>query len=130
MSYCTRKAGYRHRIVERARRQWVRLFTSGFILDELETVLIRDLGLSRRYAHLARRAVGRLATTVRLPEVTGSFVPGDSDDDPVVQTARTAKADCLVTTDGTILNVHKVRDVEVITIEEFEARLGPDPGTR
>jgi predicted nucleic acid-binding protein len=84
VSYCTLKGGFRHRLIERARRQRVRFFVSEYILDELVDVVVEDLGRSRRYALLARRAVLRIAKLVLLPPTPRRFVPGDPDDDPVV----------------------------------------------
>src|SRR5688572_18266337 len=95
VSYATRKDGPRHRVIERARRQRVRFFVSEYILNELMAVLVEDLKLSRRYALLARRAVLRLAKLVKVPIRTRRYVLADPNDDPIVQTALTAKADYL-----------------------------------
>ena len=126
VSYCTREGGYRHRLIERAHRQRVRLFVSEYILDELFETLVEDLGQTRRFASLACRAVKRLAMLVDLPPIRVRHVPGDPDDDPIVQTALSAKADYLVTADTEILKLGKVQDVEVLTAAEFEVRLMPD----
>ena len=125
VSYCTRKDGYRHRVLESARQQRVRFFVSTYILDELSQTLVEDLELSTRFAALARRAVLRVAKLVRLPSMKRRYVPGDPDDDPIVQTALTAKADYLVTSDKEILALKKVFDVEVLSIAGFERRLQP-----
>jgi uncharacterized protein len=114
VSYCTHKDGYRHRVLERARRQRARFFVSTYILDELSQTLVEDLELSTRFAALARRAVLRVAKLVRLPSAKRRYVPGDPDDDPIVQTALTAKADYLVTSDKEILALKKVFDLEVL----------------
>jgi putative PIN family toxin of toxin-antitoxin system len=124
LSYCTLENSYRHRLIKRAVRQRVRFYVSEWILGELEVALIEDLGRTRRYATLARRAVLRIAKLVDLPTVTPSFVPADPNDDPIVQTALTAKADYLVTADAEILYVGKVQDVEILTAAQFEERLG------
>jgi predicted nucleic acid-binding protein len=42
VSYCTLKDGFRHRLLERARRQRVRFFVSEYILDELVDVLVEE----------------------------------------------------------------------------------------
>jgi putative PIN family toxin of toxin-antitoxin system len=123
VSYCTLKDGYRHRLLNRARRQRVRIYVSKYILDELVSTLVEDLGRSRRYAYLARAAVLRMTKPVVLPSITRRYVPGDSDDDPIVQTALVAKADYLVTADRLILEVGKVHDVEIITGARFERLL-------
>jgi putative PIN family toxin of toxin-antitoxin system len=126
VSCCTRRDGFRHRFIKRARRARVRLFVSAYILDELGQVLTEDLNLSRRYAILARRAVLRLAKLVSLPPNIGPWVPADRDDDPIVQTAISAGADYLVTADREILKLKKLRGVEIITADDFHRLLPPD----
>jgi putative PIN family toxin of toxin-antitoxin system len=54
VSYCTRREGSRHRLIDRALRAKVRLFVSDYILDELADVLREELNESVRYVHLAR----------------------------------------------------------------------------
>src|SRR5712692_8301111 len=115
VSYCTLRDSYRHRLIEHARRQRVRLFVSEYILRELVDTLVEDLGRTRRYALLARQAVLRIAKLVDLPPSIRQHVANDPNDDPVVQTALSAKADYLVTADRDILNLSKIEDVEIIT---------------
>ncbi len=123
ISYCTRQQGYWHHLVERARRQRVRFFVSGYILDELADSLIEDLTETRRFANLARKAVLRIAKPVNLPPAIRSYVPGDRNDDPIVQTGLSAKADYLITADTEILKLQKVHDLEIIHPSEFEQKL-------
>src|SRR5437867_12548276 len=99
VSYCTRRYGSRHRLIDRALKAKVRLFVSDYILDELAEVLREDLNESARSVHRARRAVLRRAKRVALPKNIRSFVPGDPKDDAVVQTAASSKSDYLVTAD-------------------------------
>ena len=123
VSYCSLKDGYRHRLIERARRKRVRFFVSEYILDEVRTALTEDLELSERFAAMAHRAILRIAKVVDLPTPAKSFVPGDVDDDPIVQTALVAKADFLVTADKEILKIGKVEDVEIITAQQWDEAL-------
>jgi putative PIN family toxin of toxin-antitoxin system len=120
VSYCTLKDGYRHLLIERARRRRIRFFVSEYILRELSETLIEDLGRSRRYAWLARRAVLRIARLVDLPSSTPRHVPGDPKDDPIIQTALAAKAHYLVTADKELLKLKKVRSVEIVTAQKFD----------
>src|SRR6266481_5946747 len=87
VSFSTLKGGYRYRLLNRARRQRVRLYISECILNELVTTLTEDLGRTHRYAFLASRAVLRMAKLVALPSTRHRYVPGDPDDDPIIQTA-------------------------------------------
>src|SRR5438067_429405 len=123
VSYCTLRNGYRYRLIERARKQRVRFFVSDYILTELTETLVEDLGLSRRFASLARRAVLRVAKLVDLPPAIPRHVPGDPADDSIIQTALAAKADYLITADGEILKLVKVNNVEMLTAAQFEAKL-------
>src|SRR2546423_14008102 len=68
VSYCTRRHGSRHRLIDRALKAKVRLFVSDYILGELAEVLVEELKESARYAHLARRAVLRRAEVGVLAE--------------------------------------------------------------
>lgn len=104
VSYCMRRDGPRHRLIDRALKVKVRLFVSDYILDELADVLREELDESPRYVHLARRAVLRRAKRVALPKNIRSFVPGDPKDDAVVQTAVSSKSDYLVTADDYFCN--------------------------
>ncbi len=115
VSYCVNPDGFRHRVIETARRKRVRLFVSDYILDELESTLIEDIGRTRRFAVLARRAILRIARVVQLPQFIPRHVPGDPDDDPIIQTALTSNADYLLTADTEILKLKKVRSVRVVT---------------
>jgi putative PIN family toxin of toxin-antitoxin system len=125
VSYCTRRDGYRHRLLERARSHQVRFFVSDYILDELSAVLSEDLGRSRRFVSLARRAVLRIAELAALPPTIRPRVPGDPNDDPIVQTALSAGADYLITADAELLALGQVEAVRVIPPSEFEQLLPP-----
>jgi putative PIN family toxin of toxin-antitoxin system len=126
ISFCTLKESYRRRLIERALRQRVRLFVSDWILDELTSTLTEDLGRSSRYAFLARRAVLRIAKHVALPASSRAYVPGDPNDDPIIQTALSAKADYLITADTEILKVGKVQDIAILTAPQWEEKLDPE----
>jgi putative PIN family toxin of toxin-antitoxin system len=125
VSYCTRRQGSRHRLIEQALKAKVRLYVSDYILDELAAVLREELDESARFVHLSQQAALRRAKRVTLPENIGSFVPGDPKDNAVVQTAISAKADYLVTADHLLLELGKVQDVEIISVKTF-AQLLPE----
>ena len=124
LSYCVHPGGLRHRVIETARRKRVRLFVSDYILDELDSTLTEDLGRTRRFASLARQAVLQFARVVPLPQFIPRQVPGDPDDDPIVQTALTSNADYLVTADKEILKLKAVRSVRIVTARKFAELLG------
>jgi putative PIN family toxin of toxin-antitoxin system len=126
LSYCTLKGSYRYRLVDRAHRQRVRFFVSEYILNELGTVLVEDLGRDRRFAVLARRAILRIAQLVTLPPSIKPHVPGDPHDDPIVQTGLSAKADYLITADNVLLALGKVEDLVILSASQFEEKLAPE----
>jgi putative PIN family toxin of toxin-antitoxin system len=123
VSYVTHRNGPRYRVIERACKGKVRLFVSEYILDEVVATLRKDMGESARFARLARAAVLRRAKLVVLPRRVAAYVPGDPKDDAVVQTAITSKSDYLVTADGVLLELGKVRNVEIVTVKTFAQRL-------
>jgi putative PIN family toxin of toxin-antitoxin system len=122
--FCILPQGYRRQLTEYAHRQRVRRSVSEYILDELEETLIDDLRQTRRFAKLARRAIERRAKVVSLSDVIQQYVPGDPDDDPIVQTAIAARADFLVTADSEVLKLRKIRGVRVVTPQAFAEYLG------
>jgi putative PIN family toxin of toxin-antitoxin system len=125
VSYCSRRHGSRHRLIDRALKAKVRLFVSDYILGELADVLGDELEESPRFVRLSQRALLRRAKRVTLPKNIRSFVPGDPKDDAVVQTAISAKADYLVTADDLLLELGKVQDVKIISVNTF-AQLLPE----
>jgi predicted nucleic acid-binding protein len=95
------------------------------MLQELSDTLTEDLGRSKRYAALAQRAVLRITKLVRLPPSFRRHVPGDPDDDPIVQTALSAGAHYLVSADKELLKLTKVHGVKIVTPAHFADLLAP-----
>lgn len=84
VSHLVHTRGFRHRVIEQARKARVRFFVSDYIVDEVGDTLLEDFGASRHAAQLAREAILRRAKRVELPRIIPSFVPGDPDDDAIV----------------------------------------------
>lgn len=61
-----------------------------------------------------------MARLVDLPPSTPRHVPGDPDDDPIIQAALVAKAHYLVTADKELLKIKKVRNVEIVGAAKFD----------
>jgi uncharacterized protein len=123
VSYAITKDGHRHSVLTRAARARVRLITSAYILNELAHVLTEDFGRSRRFATLACQAVLRLTRIVPVASISRQFLKTDPNDDPIIETALSAKADVIVTADKKLLALGKVQDLEIIDIDEFVLRL-------
>ncbi len=126
VSYCTRKNGFSHRVIERAHRQRVRIVASEYILNELSETLLEDLKESRRFAGMARNQVIRIARIIDIPNAIPSFLPADPKDNAIIQTALSGKVDYLVTLDTEILKLGKIQDVEIITPMQWNHRLRPE----
>jgi predicted nucleic acid-binding protein len=71
VSYSTHADGPRARIIDRALQSRVRLFTSAYILDEVERVLGGRQDLPRSFVHRSARMIRRLAAVVDLPPASG-----------------------------------------------------------
>src|SRR5262245_65806465 len=99
VSYVTHGDGPRHEALDRAVRHRVRLLTSQYILGEVERVLTEKFEKPRRFVQLALQKILRMASEVHLPQTARPYVADDPNDDPVVQTALTGKADVLITAD-------------------------------
>jgi uncharacterized protein len=126
VSYAANPDGPRRQLIDRAVRQRVRLATSAYILNEVARALVEVFGKSPRFATLAVQDILRITRLVRLPETVRPYVPADPNDDPIVQTALTGKADFIVTADKALLGLAKVRDVEIISLDEWLTRLPAD----
>ncbi len=110
------------RLLDAARGGLIVLFSSGALLNELESVLERD----KFAALLASRDVtpaflmqryGMLATLVR-PVRTGRIVRADSDDDHVLATALSARADAVETGDGHLLELDPWQGIRILVPAE------------
>lgn len=126
VSYATHRDGPRHAALNRAVDQRVRLVTSRYIMDEVERILTEKSQKPRRFVQLARQKILRLATEVELPRVVRPYVADDPNDNFVIQTALSGKADLIVTADKVLLTLGKVQDVEIISLDDFAIRLPPE----
>ena len=124
VSYFSDEQSFRHRLMEEAIRQRVRLFVSEYLADELREILVRDMEITPRDSKLALKNLLRTCKTVELPDVVPRHVPDDEKDNAIVETAVRAKADYLVSADRKILKLQKVGNVSIITAAEFARRLG------
>src|SRR6186997_2263420 len=80
VSYATRADGPRARAIDRALRARARLFTSEYILDEVERVLGNYQDLPRSFVRRSTRMIRRLAEVVDLPPAIRSYVSADPND--------------------------------------------------
>ncbi len=67
VSYVTHRDGPRHAALNRSADQRVRLFTSKYIIEEVERILTDKFERPRRFVQLALQKILRMATEVELP---------------------------------------------------------------
>jgi putative PIN family toxin of toxin-antitoxin system len=120
--------GPSRQFLDAARRGTVELFTSGDLLAELEDVLHREKFLKRpAEAQLQPRELvtgyAALATVVQ-PGTIAPVVLRDPDDDAVLACAVAAAATSIISGDHDLLTLKKYKEITVVTVAEFLARLG------
>jgi len=106
------------RMLEATRRASWRIFTSSFVLAEIERVVER-LGFSRRFALLTRRRASRRAILVEPAHSSRHRVPDDPDDSPVLQAALAANADYLVTNDTDLLTLSAYEGLRILSMSDY-----------
>src|SRR5262245_923345 len=93
VSYVTHRDGPRHEALDRAVRQRIRLLTSQYILGELNGSSRRS---SKNRADSFSWHCRKSCACWRRASAARPYVAADPNDDPVVQTALTGKADVLI----------------------------------
>jgi len=99
------------------RASW-RIFSSSYVLAEIERVMVEHLGFSRRFALLTRRRARRRATLVE-PAPSRHHVPGDPDDSPILRAALMAGADYLVTNDADLLSLSPYEGLRILSMSDY-----------
>lgn len=107
------------RIIELGRASNFRIYSSRYIVEELQDTLQNKLLTGRRFAELAAIRVTRFATIVG---VSGA-APGDPwevdpQDSPIVKTCLNSKADFLVTGDKKLLKL-RLHGVKILNDSAF-----------
>ncbi len=99
------------------RLRW-RIFTSLYVLDEKERVLVEKLRFSRRFGLLTRDHVGHRAHLIVSPN-SRHQVPLDPADSPILSAALAAGVDLLVTNDAHMLTLHPYQGLRIISMSEY-----------
>jgi len=116
--------GETKRIWDLAERRKFRLFTSAFILSELERNLLK-LGLDADQAALLIEDLREIASVVD-PRVKISVIEQDETDNRILECAMEARADVLVT--GNLKHIRPLasfHDIEIVTPREFLTKYFP-----
>lgn len=108
-------------IAATTRARW-RLFISSYVLDELERVLVEDLGHTPRVARLTRRVCKLRAIEVADVESRHS-VPQDPADGPILRAAVAAGVDYLVTNDAHLLALNPYESLKIVSMTEYRQLL-------
>src|SRR5206468_8315126 len=99
------------------RAAW-RIYSSAYLLDELDRVLTEKLGFSHRISYLSRRRIIRRSSLVDLPS-SRHIVPDDTADSPILQAALAAGADYLVTNDLHLLALNPYEGLRIISMTDY-----------
>jgi putative PIN family toxin of toxin-antitoxin system len=107
------------RMLTATRKASWRIFTSSYVLAEIERVMVERLGYSRRFALLTRRRAQRRAILVEPSRSSRHQVPGDPDDSPILQAALAAGADYLVTNDTVLLALSGYEGLRILSMSDY-----------
>ncbi len=99
------------------RASW-RVYASTHVLDELDSVLTEELGISQRLASLSRRRIMRRASMVE-PRESRHDVPLDAKDTPILRAALDAGVDYLVTNDRHLLDLTPYEGLRIVSMSEY-----------
>ena len=117
-----------YRLLEAVRRQanTVSVFASAPMLIELADVLSRPAA-ARRLANISRAASDVLADYITVAEIVEpALIQGaapDPDDDVVIGTAVSARADLIVTGDKKLLAIGRYGQIEIVSVADAVVRL-------
>ena len=106
------------RLIDATLRARWRLYTSDYVADELERVLIEALDCSKRFAVLSRKRLLRRATVAETGTSRHS-VPDDPHDSPILQAALAASVDFLVTNDSHLLTLTPYEGLRIVSMTEY-----------
>ena len=96
-----------------------RIYSSDYLLDELQRVLDEDLRLGQRLAVRARERAQRRSTLIRAP-ASRHEVPQDLNDSPILKAALAAGADYLVSNDRHLLALDPYEGLRVLSMAQYE----------
>jgi putative PIN family toxin of toxin-antitoxin system len=105
-------------LIERTLRASWRIKVSHYILEELERVLTEKLGFSHRFAVLTCQRVIRRSSMVH-PSLFRYGVPGDPQDNPILNAALASRADYLVTNDSHLLALNPFQGLRIVSMTEY-----------
>jgi putative PIN family toxin of toxin-antitoxin system len=99
-----------------------RIYSSSYLLNELERVMTDKLGFSQRLALLSRRRIIRRASLVE-PGPSRHAVSEDAADTPILRAALAAGADYLVTNDRQLLALDPYEGLRIVSMTDYRQLL-------
>jgi putative PIN family toxin of toxin-antitoxin system len=119
-------SGYSASILDAARREEIKLVTSGHLLEEFSDVISRR-HISQKYPKAAENAESLLdflrAFSILTPGIPSEHeISPDRDDDFVLVCALDEKADCIVSGDPHLLGLKIYEGIPILTPKEFVER--------
>jgi putative PIN family toxin of toxin-antitoxin system len=100
-----------------------RIYASAYLLDELEQVMIEQLGFSRRLAMLSRVRVIRRAAIVIEAGPSRHTVATDAKDTPILRAALATGSDYLVTNDRHLLELDPYEGLRIVSMTQYRQLL-------
>ena len=94
-----------------------RIYSSEYVLDEVEKVLTLDAQLSPKLAALARSKISRRSVIIEL--TSSATVMEDAKDTPILQAALTCGADYLVSNDRHLLAMDPFEGLRIISMDFY-----------
>ena len=95
-----------------------RIQASGYVLEELERVLTKKLGFSRRLAVLSCQRIKRRSRMVEA-DASRHVVPDDPKDNPILNAALASSADYLVTNDAHLLSLNPFHGLRIVSMTDY-----------
>ena len=95
-----------------------RIYSSDYVLDEVERVMARQLGFSRRLATLTKARVRRRSSLISA-QPSRHAVPRDAKDSPILRAALACAADYLVTNDRHLLELHPYEGIQILSVDRY-----------
>ena len=112
------RLGAPHKVVELALDKRIQVFISVDILKELEKVLRRDFEEPEEMILRQLNLILSYATLVK-PRIKLSIVKEDEADNRILEAAREAKADYMITGDKRLLALREFKGTKIVAAKEF-----------
>jgi putative PIN family toxin of toxin-antitoxin system len=118
--------GKPERVLEMGLAGEVRLFISDAIMEETPGVLEEKFQLSPSKLQRAKEYITRCTVRV-VPKIRLDVVPGDPDDNRIVECAVHSRSEAIITSDNDLLRMKEYQGIRMVKVLDF-LREGPKRG--